>query len=86
MNWFVGLYSLFYSKNLFFENFFFSIFQDPAVVDGLRCLVDGIPNLIDTYTTTQMAYALALASSPDLPAVMTKLEDAATNEGKIIII
>ncbi|XP_033634887.1 uncharacterized protein LOC117296122 isoform X3 [Asterias rubens] len=54
---------------------------DPAVVDGLRCLVDGIPNLIDTYTTTQMAYALALASSPDLPAVMTKLEDAATNEG-----
>ncbi len=54
--------------------------SDPAVVDGLRCLVDGIPNLRDTYTTTQMAYALALASSPDLPAVMTKLEEAATNE------
>jgi Cu/Ag efflux protein CusF len=53
---------------------------DPALENGLRCLTAGIPTLSDTYTTTQMAYALALAQSPNLPDVMTLLDSAAMEE------
>lgn len=41
-----------------------------------------LPDVEDTYTLAQLAYALTLAQSPLAQDVMDKLETKAVNEGK----
>ncbi|XP_030832876.1 uncharacterized protein LOC757285 isoform X4 [Strongylocentrotus purpuratus] len=54
--------------------------QNPVVSDALECVTKDLPEVEDTYTLAQLAYALTLAQSPLAQDVMDKLETKAVHE------